>query len=648
KDEKFQKALKIFKAGQFMEKIKKASEKTGINPLAEAQNLITEEKQRLAKENITKAKNREAELVQAVNKAKKEYEDLIAAGEKALELKNNELTNLKQEGENLLSEKENEISTIKYEREQAKDEAIEAKELVEKSNEEKRTLITNLSSIQKKLEKSEEQRNELSGQTITNLQHEVELLQTEVNNYQEKAIEVAKRLKENRTLVSPEKVSLEVLEKERKAHLILIGASQVEIQNKTSRLNFLKTDIENLKQEAANLGKVIRTKRSETFDLVKKLNKAHNLMTELERELAETRAEVERLKEEKEHLEEEKKNLVAKIEKRENKISEKDKELVRLRYFKSDNEDKVNAYDDLKKELANQRIELGKRKNERNISQLTTEKATLRTENQTLQGQLQVKNDELEQAIRQKRLAIFYRIFGRKERNQIKELRTQLQETRTELLLAQNQIRNFGEKVSEIKSLPIIKIDGREKEITGELIIADFPQLEKINVGSNQLTQLHLKNCPQLTELRCGSNKLTELTITNCPNLREIWAYNNQLTNLDLRANTALTNLGLYNNKLTQLDLSNNQQLEILNIFKNNFSSDLSFLSHLVNLKGLYLNNNNFTGSLEPLRNLRKLERLNIDNTNLSQGLEYLPVSVENFYCQGTGLKKELEPFAGD
>ncbi|CAG8822989.1 22661_t:CDS:10, partial [Gigaspora margarita] len=445
KDKKFQKALKIFEASQFMEKIKKVSEKTGINPFAEPQNLITEEKQKLAQENITKAKNRETELVRAVNKAKKEYEDLIAAGEKALE-------------------------------EGAKDEANEAKKSVEKLTEEKQILTSDLTIAEQKLKTTEEQKSKLSLQikdltnqaqawelqkedisrqinqkdrTITSLQHEVELLQTEVNNYQEKAVEVAKRLKENRTLVSPEKVSLEVLEKERKAHLILIGASQVEIQNKTNRLNSLKTDIENLKQEAANLGKVIRTKRTEIFDLVKKLNKAHNLMTELERQLAETREKVEQLEQDKSH----------------------------------DNEDKVKEHGELKEKIILKDAEIRSKQTEINNrdSQLTAEKSTLQTEKETLEGQLRERDNQLEQAIKQKRLgnlfsagvfitdylpipgkwqegikAVFYRIFGRKERNQIKELRTQLQETRTELLLTQNQLRSSGEKVSEIRTLSVV------------------------------------------------------------------------------------------------------------------------------------------------------------------------------------------------
>ncbi|CAG8803812.1 12617_t:CDS:1, partial [Racocetra fulgida] len=95
--------------------------------------------------------------------------------------------------------------------------------------------------------------------------------------------------------------------------------------------------------------------------------------------------------------------------------------------------------------------------------------------------------------------------------------------------------RNYKKEVEEIS--------GGKKNLIGELIIADFPQLEEISIGLNQLTQLHLKNCPQLIKLDCFDNKLTELTITNCPNLQKIYADNNQLTSLDVSHNPQLTDL---------------------------------------------------------------------------------------------------------
>jgi len=51
------------------------------------------------------------------------------------------------------------------------------------------------------------------------------------------------------------------------------------------------------------------------------------------------------------------------------------------------------------------------------------------------------------------------------------------------------------------------------------------------------------------------------------------------------------------------------------------------------------------TGNLTPLGNLRKLKTLDINNTNLDSGLEYLPESLEKFYCDRTKLATELEPY---
>src|SRR5436853_5805579 len=48
---------------------------------------------------------------------------------------------------------------------------------------------------------------------------------------------------------------------------------------------------------------------------------------------------------------------------------------------------------------------------------------------------------------------------------------------------------------------------------------------------------------------------------------------------------------------------------------------------------------NRFVGSLEPLKNMSKLEVLSIYNTNIDSGLEYLPDSLEVFYCAAS--KKE-------
>src|SRR2546421_5951390 len=94
----------------------------------------------------------------------------------------------------------------------------------------------------------------------------------------------------------------------------------------------------------------------------------------------------------------------------------------------------------------------------------------------------------------------------------------------------------------------------------------------------------------------------------------------------------------------------NNLKLEDLRISNNNFSEqDLSFLSHLENLKDLRLGNdkfakfdqgNRFKGSLKPLEKLARLKRLDINNTNIDSGLEYLPDSLSEFYCLANERKE--------
>jgi len=77
-----------------------------------------------------------------------------------------------------------------------------------------------------------------------------------------------------------------------------------------------------------------------------------------------------------------------------------------------------------------------------------------------------------------------------------------------------------------------------------------------------------------------------------------------------------LKKLGCSSNQLTSLDLSNNLQLKSLDIADNKFpKQDLSFLTHLVNLKTLIVGNsgerkddcNQFEGDLSHLSNMKKL-----------------------------------------
>nr|CAG8538892.1 1763_t:CDS:10 [Entrophospora candida] len=195
---------------------------------------------------------------------------------------------------------------------------------------------------------------------------------------------------------------------------------------------------------------------------------------------------------------------------------------------------------------------------------------------------------------------------------------------------------------SDNGSLPVIGL---------AVLIIEYPKQQKNNV-----TRIHSDY--QSLE---GSVKIEKFA-----NLKELSIHHNEITKIELKLQGCLNlkKLCCSNNYLVGLDLSQNSELEELNIENNNFSTEqnLSFLSHLVNLRELKLGNslasiygelaneqvrkkvqqgscNHFTGSLESLQGLTKLRYLDISNTELDDGLEYLPNSITSFSCS-TNLRK--------
>lgn len=150
----------------------------------------------------------------------------------------------------------------------------------------------------------------------------------------------------------------------------------------------------------------------------------------------------------------------------------------------------------------------------------------------------------------------------------------------------------------------IIELDVSFKNLTGSLKLVGFNNLIKFNCFENQLTLLDLSDCFSLTELCCSNNRFINL------------------------------------NFLDQI----NPKLKILYIGNNYFPlNDLRVFSPLFNLEKLWIGSNSWTGSLQPLQTLTKLKYLHVNQTDLTTGLEYLPDSLENFYCWETKLVEDLE-----
>ncbi|CAJ0748977.1 12487_t:CDS:2 [Entrophospora sp. SA101] len=159
-------------------------------------------------------------------------------------------------------------------------------------------------------------------------------------------------------------------------------------------------------------------------------------------------------------------------------------------------------------------------------------------------------------------------------------------------------------KVGEIAEQLNISRSGLE----GELIIENFPKLERLDCSRNQLTNIKIDNLPRLNHFDAYYNKLSTLVINNCPEISYFDIANNFLSNLDFLDK-------LNNNKLIRLYMSNNDFLR----------QDIAIFSKFISLEELRASGNNFYGNLQSLKNLKKLKNLIVADTEVDSGFEYLP-----------------------
>ncbi|WP_047547872.1 leucine-rich repeat domain-containing protein [Psychroserpens sp. Hel_I_66] len=135
------------------------------------------------------------------------------------------------------------------------------------------------------------------------------------------------------------------------------------------------------------------------------------------------------------------------------------------------------------------------------------------------------------------------------------------------------------------------------------LTLINLNLLEKLNVSSNQLSEIDVTQNQNLTELSISSNSISgidlsqnisleilsisyttinEVDLTNFNNLQEFFAYECPITQLDVSQNSMLRGLNLNGTQLDVLDVTNNLLLEELRISNTNITSiDLSLLSEL-------------------------------------------------------------------
>ncbi|MDR1670737.1 MAG: hypothetical protein LBR43_03395 [Spiroplasmataceae bacterium] len=111
-------------------------------------------------------------------------------------------------------------------------------------------------------------------------------------------------------------------------------------------------------------------------------------------------------------------------------------------------------------------------------------------------------------------------------------------------------VKNQEEFNEQYKDKEIEEIEIKRKNFQGSLVIEDYPKLEEIylyNVSS--IEKITLKNLPQLKECTIRGCEVKELIINDCPQIERLNVESNSLTNLDfIKELTRLQKLNVDNN----------------------------------------------------------------------------------------------------
>ncbi|CAG8798675.1 18149_t:CDS:2, partial [Gigaspora margarita] len=94
----------------------------------------------------------------------------------------------------------------------------------------------------------------------------------------------------------------------------------------------------------------------------------------------------------------------------------------------------------------------------------------------------------------------------------------------------------LGEEEYQAQNYPTkaeSKIEATKKMLEGELILIDFPNLNKIFLANNKITKLIFINCPNVKEVNVFNNQIAELEVSSLEHLEYLHCGNNQLTELD-------------------------------------------------------------------------------------------------------------------
>ena len=161
-----------------------------------------------------------------------------------------------------------------------------------------------------------------------------------------------------------------------------------------------------------------------------------------------------------------------------------------------------------------------------------------------------------------------------------------------------------------------------------------FVNVQSIDCGVNNLTQLDVSKNTVLETLTCDQNNLTQLDVSKNVKLWDLDCYKNNLTQLDVSKNVKLCDLYCFENNLTQLDISKSVELRDLSCYQNNLTQ--LDISKNVKLWNLNCEQNNLT-QLDVCKNT-ELRILSCEGNNLSQLDVSKNTELQELYCSGNNL----------
>ncbi|WP_315556157.1 T9SS type A sorting domain-containing protein [Porphyromonas endodontalis] len=236
------------------------------------------------------------------------------------------------------------------------------------------------------------------------------------------------------------------------------------------------------------------------------------------------------------------------------------------------------------------------------------------------------------------------------------------------VVLSYNPLEEVG--FASCPKLELISIKNKQRDSKLTSFTANgLPELRKINLYGNKISELKLEELPSLSEINLENNSLTAVDFSKCSgSLREVGLGSNKFSGeFELKGLEYLSEFSIENNKLTSFKVTGCPALETLKVQKNELTSldltactgelgtvyaaenKLSSIKLRPTHKYLYLNDNQLTSiDLSACTELGSIELGNNKLTSLDlKGLNELSeVNVYKNNIQGNDMKKLIASLA--